>query len=78
MPAAEVQSTTEITTENSVKNDTCASLTAQLNLLQVAHDTADRRLVSRVLHSLPKTRKSLTGESLRGLLENVNIKGSLR
>lgn len=40
---------------------------AQFNLLQAAHDANDRRLVARVLHSLPKARKSLDSSTISSL-----------
>jgi hypothetical protein len=40
---------------------------SQFNLLQAAHDRNDRRLVTRVLHSLPKVRKSLDASTISSL-----------
>ena len=49
-----------ITTEPTLaEQDGKVDLSAHFNLLQTAHDSNDRRLVARVLHSLPKVRKSL-------------------
>lgn len=69
MPAVEVAPISEVSVEPSVieKVDLSADFPAQLNLLQNAHDSNDRRLVSRVLHFLPKVRKSLDAGTIANL-----------
>ncbi len=63
MPATTETSTASVPVEQPGKID----LAAQFSLLQAAHDTSDRRLVSRVLHSLPKVRKSLDASTISSL-----------
>ena len=51
-------------------------LNSHLNLLQVARNHNDRRIVSRILQHLPTIRRKLTANILINLLNNSSISGN--